>query len=99
MHTAPRLTYGKFKCGKDMRWHVALKFGMVQGVSKRMLHKELRLLGPFRAPLKLTLGLYTPSYDTRVCLETLETLTLPYTAPYSPFKTTVGTPVSHSKST
>ena len=25
MHTAPRLTYGKLKCGKDMVWHVALE--------------------------------------------------------------------------
>ena len=43
-----------------------------------MLHSELRLLGPYRAPLKLTLGLNTPIYDTRVCVGTKETLTLPY---------------------
>ena len=60
-----------------------------------MPHSELRLLGPYRAPLKLTLGLNTPIYDTRVCVGTKETLTLPYIVPYSPYKTTVGTPVSH----
>ena len=59
-----------------------------------MPHSELRLLGPYRAPLKLTLGLNTPIYDTRVCVGTKETLTLPYIVPYSPYKTTVGTPVS-----
>ena len=66
----------------------------VQGVPKKMPHSELRLLGPYRAPLKLTLGLNTPIYDTRVCVGTKETLTLPYIVPYSPYKTTVGTPVS-----
>ena len=55
-----------------------------------MPHSELRLLGPYRAPLKLTLGLNTPIYDTRVCVGTKETLTLPYIVPYSPYKTTVG---------
>ena len=53
-----------------------------------MPHSELRLLGPYRAPLKLTLGLNTPIYDTRVCVGTKETLTLPYIVPYSPYKTT-----------
>ena len=71
----------------------------IQGVPKKMPHSELRLLGPYRAPLKLTLGLNTPIYDTRVCVGTKETLTLPYIVPYSPYKTTVGTPVSHPKST
>ena len=71
---------------------------LVQGVPKKMPHSELRLLGPYRAPLKLTLGLNTPIYDTRVCVGTKETLTLPYIVPYSPYKTTVGTPVSHPKS-
>ena len=78
------------------RQHKTLK--QLQGVPKKMPHSELRLLGPYRAPLKLTLGLNTPIYDTRVCVGTKETLTLPYIVPYSPYKTTVGTPVSHPKS-
>ena len=62
-----------------------------------MRHKELRLLMPYKAPSKLTLRLNTPIHDTRVCLGTRETLTLPYIVPYSPYKTAVGTPVSHHK--
>ena len=56
----------------------------VQGVLKRMSHSELRLLGPYRAPLKLSLVPNTPICDTRAYLGTIRTLTLPYTAPYSP---------------
>ena len=76
-------------------WNSCLLWVYIQGVPKKMPHSELRLLGPYRAPLKLTLGLNTPIYDTRVCVGTKETLTLPYIVPYSPYKTTVGTPVSH----
>ena len=32
----------------------------VQGVLKRMSHSELRLLGPYRAHFKLSLGLNAP---------------------------------------
>ena len=67
----------------------------IQSVSKRMLHKELRLLGRVRDPLKLTIGLNTPIYETKVCLGAIETRTLPYILSYSPYTTTVGTPVSH----
>ena len=59
-----------------------LRYIGIQGVPKKMPHSELRLLGPYRAPLKLTLGLNTPIYDTRVCVGTKETLTLPYIVPY-----------------
>ena len=74
--------------------YIIILSNKVQGVPKKMPHSELRLLGPYRAPLKLTLGLNTPIYDTRVCVGTKETLTLPYIVPYSPYKTTVGTPLS-----
>ena len=50
-----------------------------------MPHSELRLLGAYRDPLKLTLELITPIYDTRLCLGTITTLTLPYIVPYSPY--------------
>ena len=50
-----------------------------------MPHSELRLLGAYRDPLKLTLALITPIYDTRLCLGTITTLTLPYIVPYSPY--------------
>ena len=50
-----------------------------------MSHSELRLLGAYRDPLKLTLELITPIYDTRLCLGTITTLTLPYIVPYSPY--------------
>ena len=89
------------KTGKNSYYFTLLQhrlFVKLQGVPKKMPHSELRLLGPYRAPLKLTLGLNTPIYDTRVCVGTKETLTLPYIVPYSPYKTTVGTPVSHPKS-
>ena len=52
---------------------------------KKMPHSELRLLGAYRDPLKLTLELITPIYDTRLCLGTITTLTLPYIVPYSPY--------------
>ena len=57
----------------------------IQGVPKKMPHSELRLLGAYRDPLKLTLELITPIYDTRLCLGTITTLTLPYIVPYSPY--------------
>ena len=90
---------GEKKIQKNQKKKEKKKEEHIQGVPKKMPHSELRLLGPYRAPLKLTLGLNTPIYDTRVCVGTKETLTLPYIVPYSPYKTTVGTPVSHPKST
>ena len=58
---------------------------------KKMRHKELRLLKPYRAPLMITVRLNTPIYATRVCLGTRAIHTLPYIVPYSPYKTTEGT--------
>ena len=61
-----------------------------------MRHKELRRIGHFRAPLKLTLRPNTPIYERRVCLGTIDRNTLPYILPNSPYKTAVGTSVSYS---
>ena len=61
-----------------------------------MPHSELRLLGAYRDPLKLTLELITPIYDTRLCLGTITTLTLPYIEPYSPYSALQSTQSSPS---
>ena len=64
------------------------------GCLKKVQHKEMRLFWPYLRTLKLTFGLLVPIYDTGVCLGTIWTLILPYIVPYSPYKTTVGTPLS-----
>ena len=53
--------------GRDRKNFFQREF-LLQGVPKKMSHSELRLFGPYGAPLKLTLGFNTPIYETIVCL-------------------------------